>query len=138
MRNTASKVASYIVAKCANDFSPITNLQLQKILYYIQKKYMASGGYAFDDDFFAWKYGPVIPEVYHAYSYYGGLPLYNAEEKDVELSKSDRDIIDPIVETKRKLWPWQMVEETHRAGGAWAKTYNNGTGIYTLIVIPVA
>lgn len=36
---------------------PISNLQLQKILYYVQKAFLQSGGIAFDDDIEAWQFG---------------------------------------------------------------------------------
>lgn len=37
---TAIKLARYIINKCAEDEHPITNLQLQKILYYVQREYL--------------------------------------------------------------------------------------------------
>ena len=36
----ATELAKYIVTKCTNEDQPITNLQLQKILYYIQKEFL--------------------------------------------------------------------------------------------------
>ena len=37
---TAMDLAKYIVSKCYYDGCPISNLQLQKILYYIQKEFL--------------------------------------------------------------------------------------------------
>lgn len=34
---SAMYVAQYIITKCTADLKPVSNLQLQKILYYIQK-----------------------------------------------------------------------------------------------------
>lgn len=37
---TALDLSKYIVSRCVNDGCPISNLQLQKILYYIQKEFL--------------------------------------------------------------------------------------------------
>ena len=42
-------------------------------------------------------------------------------------------IIDPIVDKKRKLDPWDMVEDTHQEGKAWAEIYRNGLGNHHII-----
>ena len=65
MAYSAVELSKYIVTKCANDKCPITNLQLQKILYYIQKDYLSRNELAFDDLFEAWQFGPVIRQVYY-------------------------------------------------------------------------
>ena len=36
----ALDIAKYIVDKCTTEKCPITNLQLQKIMYFLQKKYL--------------------------------------------------------------------------------------------------
>jgi uncharacterized phage-associated protein len=47
----------------------ITNLKLQKLLYYAQAFYMVenNGEPLFSDDIEAWKYGPVVRTVYDKY-----------------------------------------------------------------------
>lgn len=131
---TGKQVASYIIQKCINDRAPISNLQLQKILYFIQRDYLqsAKGNPVFDDDFEAWRFGPVIPEIYYDYSGYGSMTIdMPDEEKDI--MSADKEIIDPIVESKRKLNPWDLVEQTHKNKGAWAITYQNGKGYKKII-----
>lgn len=48
-------------------------------------------------------------------------------------SLEDRKIIDPIVENRRKLLPWELKDLTHNANGAWAQTYRSGEGEYSII-----
>lgn len=126
--NTAMQISHYIIEKCSNENKPISNLQLQKILFYVQKTALQSSTARplFNDDFVAWKFGPVIEEVYYAYCVFGAMPIrrtYNAEiDSKVKL------LIDPIINKKRELDPWDMVAETHKEGGAWYITYNNGIG----------
>ena len=50
----------------------MTNLRLQKLLYFAQGWHLARFGRPlFDASIEAWPYGPVVPEVYRAYKEYG-------------------------------------------------------------------
>lgn len=50
----------------------MTNLRLQKLLYFAQGWYLARFGKAlFNEPIEAWPYGPVVPEVYSQYKGYG-------------------------------------------------------------------
>ena len=61
---SALNVAKYIIDKCTRENYPISNLQLQKILYYIQREFLQRGPKAFPEEIEAWQFGPVVPEVY--------------------------------------------------------------------------
>lgn len=126
---TAMDLSKYIVTKCANDKCPLSNLQLQKILYYVQMAYLKRGEYAFSDPIEAWQFGPVIPNVYYKFCGFGAMPITRKfEDFDAGISVRDLNLIDSIVVAKRALDPWEMVAETHRTGGAWDRTYRNGVG----------
>lgn len=131
MSYKAIDIAKYIINKCTNEQHPISNLQLQKILYYIQKTFLESDMLAFDDDFEAWQFGPVVPEVYYQYCGFGSLSI--RMKYDVNVDSDYSTIINPIIETKRLLNPWNMVEDTHKPGKAWAQVYNNGLGNHSVI-----
>ena len=132
MNYTAIDVARYVVNKCTLDHHSISNLQLQKILYYIQKDFLQSNLIAFDDDFEAWRFGPVIPVVYNKYCGYGGMPIRLLNTRDL-LDQNYKDIIDPIIIEKRVMNPWRLVEETHEPGKAWAEIYKDGLGNHRVI-----
>lgn len=123
---TAREVACYIIDKCTREEVPISNLQLQKILYYVQKVYLQSQGALFDDDFVAWQFGPVIEDVYYNYCSFGSMPI--RRRYDTDISSNDKVLMDPIIEKKRELDPWEMVSETHKKNGAWDTTYLDGRG----------
>ena len=128
----ALDLSKYIVSKCIEDGQPISNLQLQKILYYIQKDFLQRDEIAFSDDIEAWQFGPVVPNVYYYYCGYGAMPISISKET-FEINKSDSPYIDKIVEQKRELNPWDMVAETHKEDGAWAKIYRKGLGNHSVI-----
>lgn len=132
---TAMGLSNYIVYKCIKDGCPISNLQLQKILYYIQKRFLDMGSIAFNDRIEAWQFGPVVPNVYYRFCVFGSMPISNLIGSH-NLFGSDLRIVDEVVEEKRSLYPWELVSETHKENGAWARTYNNGAGLHQ--VIPVS
>lgn len=39
-----------------------------------------------------------------------------------------KEIFDRVIKEKSKLYPWDMVIETHKKNGAWDLTYNSGKG----------
>lgn len=123
----AIEIAKYVVSKCCKDDCPISNLQLQKILYFIQmtnlQKYKCP---LFSDLIEAWQFGPVIPEVYYHYCGYGAMKITSIENSS--FSEKDSCIVDNIVEEKRILDPWDLVNATHKTGGAWDIIYNHGKG----------
>ena len=128
----AMELSTYIVSKCIKEDCPISNLQLQKVLYYIQKAFLDRGDRAFSDNIEAWQFGPVVPNVYDHYCGYGAMPISFSSIK-YDVAKEDKQLIDSIVESKRVLAPWDLVEETHKKGGAWDKTYKNGSGSHEVI-----
>lgn len=132
---TAIELAKYIVNKCVVENYPITNLQLQKILYYVQRDHLHDfNERAFIDEIEAWKFGPVVPEVYYAFCYYGAMPIENQYDNASNID-IDFNLVDKIVEEKRKLKPWDMVNDTHKSGGAWDRTFQNGKGNRNVIGI---
>ena len=130
----AMDLANYIVDKCIKDNVPITNLQLQRILYFVQKDFLKRGFRAFSDDMEAWELGPVVPNVYFYFCGFGAMPISISRGVVPNLT-SDKNIIDNIVEAKRSLTPWEATKETHKTTGAWSKIYNSGKG--NQCIIPV-
>lgn len=125
---TACEIAEYVVSKCYGDGQPVSNLQLQKIMYFIQKSYLKStGSPAFHDVIEAWQFGPVVPTVYYHYCGYGAM--YITENHCLNsITPVDKVKFDAVILTKRSVNPWDLVEETHKPGGAWAVTFKNGSG----------
>lgn len=125
----AIELAKYIVKKCIDDNYAISNLQLQKILYYIQRDFLKKDSIAFYDEIEAWQFGPVVPYVYYYYCGFGAMPINIPVSYDIsDFQVEDIKMINGIVEEKRLLKPWDMVNETHKADGAWSLVYDNGVG----------
>lgn len=126
---TANDAARFMVNLCIDDGSPISNLQLQKILYFCQlESYRRIGAPLFSDDFEAWRYGPVIPSVYRLFSIFGGLGINRKVKEHGSLSDSERALIRGVARRLRRLRPWELVEKTHSSGSPWDITYGDGSG----------
>lgn len=131
MSYEAVHIAKYIINKCTIDQHPISNLQLQKILYCIQRDFLKNDMLAFDDDFEAWQFEPVIPEVYYLFCGFGAIRI--RMKYDLDIGSDYAALINPIIERKRLLNPWDWSEDINATGKAWDKVYSNGSGNHKVI-----
>ena len=59
----------------------MTNLKLNKLLYYAQGVYLArTGRPLFDENIEAWTFGPVIPNIYRKYKVCGRNPIASSDD----------------------------------------------------------
>lgn len=73
---TAQDVAEYFIARAIEDDDPISNMKLQKLIYYAQGFHLALFDCVlFADPIEAWQHGPVVPALYHEYKVYGPNPI---------------------------------------------------------------
>lgn len=129
-------IAKYVVNKCTVEKSPVSNLQLQKILYYIQKGFLKRFDEpAFSDSIEAWQFGPVVPNVYYHFCGSGAMPI-DITYDGIEIENlQHKECIDNIIDEKRDIAPWKLVEDTHKSGGAWDQIFKNGEGNHQIISI---
>lgn len=122
----AKDIAHYIVNKCYNQEEPISNLHLQKILYFIQLTFASLyNKLLFDDEFEAWPYGPVIRSIYIEYSQYGGSPIRRKYDTNMVFkNKGDQVFVDVGIEVLREKSPWDLVKISHAMNSPWDKIYN--------------
>lgn len=123
----AVDVAKYIISICEKEKNAITNMQLQKLLYCVQQRFLSETGVpAFDDSIEAWAFGPVVPTAYYRFGGFGVMPItmtYPTEELD--LSKKDKKIIRSVVKEKLALSLWDLIDEITGDGGAWSRVYKD-------------
>lgn len=132
----ALDLAKYIVDKCTRENQPISNLQLQKILFYIQRECLRT----YDQPIFlaeieAWKFGPVVRVVYFHFCGSGGNRIRFKFHNIHELKVDFKEIVDEIVEEKRQQEPWALVNDTHCPQGAWCQIFDSGAGEHDVIPI---
>ena len=131
---SAVELAKYIVRRCLDEGCPVSNLQLQKIMYFIQRDFLQKEDRsAFREDIEAWRFGPVVPKVYYLFCGSGAMPIHIVSPVVDVITNDDIKMIDIIVEDKRSKDPWDLVEETHKKNGPWDLTYQNGKGFRQII-----
>lgn len=70
--SSAIDISRYIINKCHDLDISISNLKLQKLLYFSQGFSLALlNKPLFEEDIEPWDFGPVVPEVYREYKMYG-------------------------------------------------------------------
>ena len=120
---SALEVARHIINYANSNDQLLSNLKLQKILY-------------FEDDIEAWDFGPVVPAVLREYKFFGSFNIppvkhYYVEDEsqpfnfrrvvfyDIDITNEDKAVIDEVVdyfadysavdltELTQKQFPWQ-------------------------------
>lgn len=111
---TALDIAKEILNQCYKKGKSISNLKLQKLLYYVQGfSFQKTNKPAFDDDICAWKYGPVVPTVYEYFDCYASKNI-TGKFPDVKLDDRTKWIVYNVVNTYAEIPTWELVEKTHR------------------------
>lgn len=84
----ALDVAKYFLYKANQDGEIITNLKMQKLLYYAQAWYLVNFDKPlFDDEILAWSFGPVVRNVYDKFKEFRHTPIIYQDETGEILEK---------------------------------------------------
>lgn len=107
-------VAKYFIHLADETDDGISNLKLQKLVYYAQGFYLAlnNGKPLFEENIEAWAHGPVVPEIYHEYKKYGREAI-DIEEKDVALTPAEKEHLDEVFEVFGQFSAWKLRNMTH-------------------------
>ena len=129
--HTALQVAQWFlahnrIAAADEGAEYISNLKLQKLLYYAQGCFLAvTDGPLFSDSIVAWQHGPVVESVYHQYKCNGasGIPF----EDDFDFSKftsEENELLREVYDTFGQYSAWKLRNMTHNET-PWASTPQN-------------
>lgn len=123
----ASVIAEYFLFKAQTDEELLSNLKLQKLVYYAQGLHLALEGTSlFDEDIEAWEYGPVVPRLYHTYKRHGSGAIpspksFNPEDIDLKT----RDFLDEVYSVFGQYTALRLMDFTHE-DQCWLDAYPNG------------
>lgn len=118
MAYTAMQIAAEVVRQYHEKGKSITNLKLQKVLYYIQVKCLQKNGVpAFEDNIEAWRHGPVVRDVYNAFCAYIANPISDDDpdvtKNQVKIDDATSQCIADIVDRTIPYDPWELVDKSH-------------------------
>ena len=128
----AIHVAKYIISHEHKRDRVVSNLRLQKLLYFVQLKVLSeTGAVCFDDIMQAWPLRPVVPAVYHKYKIFGAFDIWNSEianETDNHFdNKNIRKHIDSMLESCATRTDSRLVEISH-SQSPWKTAIACGSG----------
>jgi uncharacterized phage-associated protein len=114
---TAYDVAKYFIYRGnSSEDDSVSNLKLQKLIYYAQGYHLA----LFDKPFFdesieAWRHGPVCPEIYHEYKAYGAAPIDENISVDFsEIFSSEQiELLEEVYSVFGQFAAWKLRDMTH-------------------------
>ena len=124
----ADMVAKYFLAKVDEEVGDgISNLKLQKLVYYAQAYHLAM----YDEPLFrdrieAWEHGPVVPDLYHAYKGCGSgnIPVPQDFEPD-KYDERTADLLDEVYNVFGQYSAWKLRNMTHEER-PWVEAYEGG------------
>ena len=88
--------AKHILVVAYENKLSVSNLQLQKVMYFAirtQKNNHELLSQMYDEPFYVWRYGPVVPKIYRKFRIYGASSIIEKGEKSDEYSIFDESII---------------------------------------------
>lgn len=115
---------------CKKSNWSLSNLQLQKLLYIGHMFHLGKEGTPLiSEEFEAWDYGPVQPNLYHEVKVYGAAPVKNLfhPAKDLSADSSEKAILDNVYDQLSHRSSAWLVTVTHWDKGAWSKYYKPGS-----------
>lgn len=113
MKSTASEVAATILSECRLLNIEVSNLKLQKLLYYCEAWSLALENESlFPDDIEAWVHGPVVSSVFHRYKDYRWAPIPEPKTNPTS-DKEIREHVGAVLEAYGKFPAFQLERLTH-------------------------
>jgi uncharacterized phage-associated protein len=146
----ARAIANWVLKCAVAKNMSLTNLQLQKILFFAHGSYVVRfKAPLVMNRFEAWEHGPVIPELYHALKQHGDRPIrspvtrYDLESSvDVivtaNFTDQVREHLAEMLLFYGRMDPWALVKLSHLPSGPWAKTLerSKGSANFSLVIDP--
>ena len=128
----AIEIARTLVDKGIAEDRSIDNLQLQKMMYFIQQESLLGFGVpAFDDTITAEAYGPVVCPVFRTFSLWGGRPIAWREGEEPDVCAGDPDIagvICRVFDSIQPYRPWELVTMYNVPESPWGSIWEDGAG----------
>ena len=128
--NDAAAIGNEFIRLAKEEDRTVTPMQVIKLAYIAHGWCLALNDVPlFNDQVQAWKFGPVLPELYHALKMYGNGPVEKpiwpaGELQDPgEGDRSLRALIRRVWDEYKECSAWQLSELTHREGTPWSQIW---------------
>ena len=127
-RHGSRAVANYLIERAKEDGDFLTSMQLLKLVYVAHGWNLAIHRRPLVREAVeAWKYGPVISDLYHGVKRWGPgfvrhrLPGFFASEDG--FAPDDEELVSSVLSAYRDLSGLELSNLTHRRGTPWYRVY---------------
>lgn len=116
---TADNVARWFLSRnqvrsLGGETDFISNLKLQKLLYYAQGIHLALYGEPlFGDSIVAWQYGPVVEAVYQEYKSNGADGIKEFKNPEENFSDTEENVLQFTQKAFGQFSAWKLADMTH-------------------------
>ena len=120
--------ANYLIYLLNDSCEDLTNMKLNKILFYAQGQSLKQHEKAlFPEAIEAWQHGPVVPQIYHHYKQYRNDPIHFWEESRLKnIEGEEKEILFNVGRIYSMYTAATLRNMTHAPKGVWAKYYKEG------------
>ncbi|HEU4773686.1 MAG TPA: type II toxin-antitoxin system antitoxin SocA domain-containing protein [Lysobacter sp.] len=137
MSSDGRAVANFVLDLCDSEGRPITNLSLQKIVFFCHAWSLAElGEPLIKHQFEAWQFGPVIQYLYRDFRGFDRKPITSRASKlDPETGRhvvvgysfdvQTVEFLEKVVRFYSRLSAGTLVELSHVEGGPWHEVWNH-------------
>ncbi|MBD8891800.1 Panacea domain-containing protein [Roseibium litorale] len=118
----ARQIANWFIARAMQDQKPVTIMKLLKLVYVSHGWYLEMvGAPLIRNRIEAWKYGPVIPDVYSVFSGSGASPIGNVLPgyDSTGLDDFTQKFLEQIYNLYGNKSAIELSNMTHETGGPW-------------------
>ena len=128
----AKMVAKYFLNRANHEGDLITNLKMQKLLYYAQAWYLVNfkDKELFEDVIEAWDFGPVIPSVYHQFKEFRHTPIdYDVSDSSIKnIKDEDKEYLEEFYNKFINYSACDLVNMSHNED-PWKEAFNSPSNV---------
>lgn len=130
-------VANFVLDACSEQHVAVSNLALQKLVYFCHVWTLIEHGKPLiKHRFEAWEYGPVLPYLYREFKAHDRFPIKGRATKidpangtqvvvPYDFDGNIAATLKKVVSFYGRLSPGDLVSLTHARGGPWYKVWNH-------------
>ena len=122
------KNTEYIISFFKEKNHNLTNLEVQKLSYFLEAIYMVctNDNYLYQEDFYAWNFGPVNDIIYNRYKTFGSFPI--DLKTNVDINPENLKYIEMLYNLFKDFNATQLVNLSHIKGSPWYDIYERWNG----------
>ena len=131
-------IANFFIRKSLKEKKPITQIKLQKLIYFAHGYYLALREKPLiREKIEAWQYGPVVPSVYHRFKHWGDSTIQEVLVENSEnliINEDDLCFLDLVWHKFSGYSAAQLVDLSHVEDGPWSRAKQKSIALVGFVV----